>query len=764
MTTTHFLGVLQLILLSLYGCNAKSLKYQAIVYPEVFDARGNEETRVLKINEDITLNLKPRSILHPQFFLRTYREGIAKYTYFNVDVLEKNLYDDEKHFAAVVLNEEDDSLQVNGVVGPNLKITPAVGMERSEDGLHPHILETIHDTESDHVYAAYNIEAVYPEVLLIVDSRLFLQFRSYKHMLYYYMVQFTCISLRYTTVDRPKVRPVFRGIEVTNYTQEHKYYHYVRQGIDALKSLYSIVDFYNANNDTYGIFDLVYFATGWDMIAVQGAVYESALQGFAFVGSACTDKRQQLGEDKADSYIGIRIMSHEMGHTLGCSHDGTSVDGIIKGFRSNSNNCPWEDGYIMSYKEEDRRSYRFSSCCDYMMSLVSWSYEGICLRSNQTYTTINISKTIYLPGQVLDRNMQCRMTYPQLPDTYYMEEYGAYNCKAECYVNGKRFQASDSHWSMLLIDGSVCDDRTKRSVRCKNTDCDHPEFLRDTVPQLRAMATRLPFTAVWNNWSREAEGSKVVKINEDLTLNLEKSSVMGKEFLLRTYQGHVMQHNYLDGEALEEDLYHDARMFASVMVSEENGLQVEGVLSPKWAIKPLKGQKRSDQAEDTPHVIYNIEDHDGIYAGEGVAIEERADVSGKQNQSGGRPDTVYPELLIMTDTTFSTQFETNYTLLNYLIIAMNSVNVRYLTLSRPSVRIKFCALEILTVTEESFLFRDGDFVEGTRSLASLRDYVQNNGVKYDTYDGVYLVTGLDMAEPSQRGWNRGVLGKVLVHK
>ncbi|XP_075727867.1 venom metalloproteinase BumaMPs1-like isoform X3 [Rhipicephalus microplus] len=242
--------------------------------------------------------------------------------------------------------------------------------------------------------------------------------------------------------------------------------------------------------------------------------------------------------------------------------------------------------------------------------------------------------------------------------------------------------------------------------------------------------------------SREEEGTKVVKINEDLTLNLEKSSVMGKEFLLRTYQGHVMQHNYLDGEALEEDLYHDARMFASVIVSEENGLQIEGLLNPNLAIKPLEGQKRSDEAQDMPHVIYNVEDHDGTYAGEGVAIEEREGVSERQNQSGARPETIHPELIVLVDSTLSAQFETNYTLLKYIIITLNSVNVRYLTLSHPFVRIKLCAMEILTVAEESFLIRHGNYVQGTRSLAGLRDHVQNNAEKYDTYDGVYLATGL----------------------
>lgn len=264
--------------------------------------------------------------------------------------------------------------------------------------------------------------------------------------------------------------------------------------------------------------------------------------------------------------------------------------------------------------------------------------------------------------------------------------------------------------------------------------------------------------------SRNDKGTKVLKINDALTLNLEKSSVMSKEFLLRTYQGHVMQHTYLDGQALEQDLYHDSQRFASLILSEENGLEVEGVLGPKFAIKPVKGQARSAGVGDVPHIIYKIEDHEGVFARTDVTEKERAknNISERQNQNGARPDIIYPELLIMVDSTFRAQFRTQYTLLKYLIITLNSVNVRYLTVSNPSVRIKFCAMEILTAAAESFLTRSGNYVQGIRSLQGLRDHVHNNTEKYGMYDGVYLVTGLDMAEYSYYGWNGNLLGYAYI--
>uniref|UniRef100_L7LTA3 Putative tick salivary metalloprotease n=1 Tax=Rhipicephalus pulchellus TaxID=72859 RepID=L7LTA3_RHIPC len=262
--------------------------------------------------------------------------------------------------------------------------------------------------------------------------------------------------------------------------------------------------------------------------------------------------------------------------------------------------------------------------------------------------------------------------------------------------------------------------------------------------------------------SRDDTGTKLLKINDDLTLNLQKSSVMSKEFLLRTYQGHVMQHNYLDGEALEEDLYHDPKQFASITVAEENGLKVEGVLGPKLAIKPFEGQGRSTGAGDVPHLIYKIEDHDGVYAGKGITVEQRSNISERQNQNGARPNAIYPELLLVVDSTFRAQFRTKYTLLKYLMITMNSVNVRYMTVSNPSVRLMFCAMEILTVTQETFLLREGKYVHALRTLANLRDHVRNNTEKYGVYDGVYLITGLDMGERTYYGWNANLLGYAYI--
>ncbi|KAL1476344.1 hypothetical protein MTO96_036572 [Rhipicephalus appendiculatus] len=98
-------------------------------------------------------------------------------------------------------------------------------------------------------------------------------------------------------------------------TEEDKYYNYLGNGIDAIPSLYNVKDYVVARRELYVEFDLIYFLTGYDMIVPGDGGWDRGYRGFAFVGSACLDTREQLGEDTPNSFIGIRTMAHEMAHT-----------------------------------------------------------------------------------------------------------------------------------------------------------------------------------------------------------------------------------------------------------------------------------------------------------------------------------------------------------------------------------------------------------------------------------------------------------------
>ncbi|XP_075742322.1 venom metalloproteinase antarease-like TtrivMP_A, partial [Rhipicephalus microplus] len=111
---------------------------------------------------------------------------------YDIRDLQKNFYHDKKQFAALMLYEEDGTLRVEGVVGPNLKIRPIESTERSEHGQQAHLVDTIEDNDSVEVYgelarnkvdvserassgtgfdpSRYAVPIIYPELYMLCDS------------------------------------------------------------------------------------------------------------------------------------------------------------------------------------------------------------------------------------------------------------------------------------------------------------------------------------------------------------------------------------------------------------------------------------------------------------------------------------------------------------------------------------------------------------------------------------------------------------------
>uniref|UniRef100_L7LT56 Putative tick salivary metalloprotease n=1 Tax=Rhipicephalus pulchellus TaxID=72859 RepID=L7LT56_RHIPC len=481
------------VLFFILSCQAlKGLAYRAVVYPRLFEGR-DENTKVLKINEEITLNLHPSSILREDFFVRKYREGVPEYKYFDVQALQQDLYHDAKQLAAVAVSEEEGTLRVEGVVGPNLKIRPIEASERSLYGDQAHIVDSIEDSKPDSSYgkivedrmiiserdtsgrvgynpSKFDVEIIYPEVLIRCDSVFFAGFENKAGMIKYVVIMFSVVVLRYSTITLPRIEPILRGIEISNKTEEDEYYKYLGDGIDAIPSLYNAKEYVVARRELYAEFDLVYFLTAYDMIVPGDDGWDRGYRGFAFVGSACLDTREKLGEDTPNSFIGIRTMAHEMAHTLGCDHDQSTIDGHLPGYVANSTYCPWDDGYLMSYVIKDRRSMQFSECCAYDMRRYSWMYGAECLHVKSARKIAAILKKIYkLPGEFTKKDKQCQLTYPFFKDTRYMKESTSEDCMIYCSVPKNYQRGNHPGWVTELFDGSRCGQNRKRI--CLNGEC-----------------------------------------------------------------------------------------------------------------------------------------------------------------------------------------------------------------------------------------------------------------------------------------------------
>ncbi|XP_037525126.1 venom metalloproteinase 3 [Rhipicephalus sanguineus] len=279
----------------------------------------------------------------------------------------------------------------------------------------------------------------------------------------YMVITVNAANVRYLTVSSPRVRLKFRAIEIFTATMET---FLERSGsyVLGIRSLTLIKEYVKNNPDKYGDYDGVYFVTGLDMADYSYFGWNVGLMGYAYIGGICSERKVGYGEDTVGTFRGVRTLTHEVGHLLGCPHDGTSSGSF------SAANCPWDDAYIMSYKEVDSRSMKFSQCCNQMITFMAWSSQGVCLRTRTTRTRITKKNfTSILPGDILTRNKVCEMTFPHVQGTQFIPDHnGDENCIARCFMP-KTVYGYNTSLPAFLPDNAPCRENGGRI--CRNGDC-----------------------------------------------------------------------------------------------------------------------------------------------------------------------------------------------------------------------------------------------------------------------------------------------------
>ncbi|KAM7300308.1 peroxisomal (S)-2-hydroxy-acid oxidase GLO3 [Ixodes scapularis] len=239
-----------------------------------------------------------------------------------------------------------------------------------------------------------------------------------------------------------------------------------------MRAVYGHIDVYLDGGVRKGTDVVKALALGAKMVFVG----RPALWGLAYKGQQGVEEMLQIfreeidramalmGEDQAHTYIGVRVMTHELGHVMGCPHDGDPGPPELGG--PGSRDCPFGDGYLMSYNTDNLNQFRFSKCCNYLMSLMSWSPLGKCLHEKNAKSTLD-KLTARLPGEVVSRTDQCKMGFPELYDTYFMKNLGVKNCEMQCFMP-RRVYGYDTHLGLYVTDGTPCNDK---GYVCINGDC-----------------------------------------------------------------------------------------------------------------------------------------------------------------------------------------------------------------------------------------------------------------------------------------------------
>ncbi|XP_070382577.1 venom metalloproteinase antarease TserMP_A-like isoform X2 [Dermacentor albipictus] len=233
--------------------------------------------------------------------------------------------------------------------------------------------------------------------------------------------------------------------------------------------------------------------------------------------------------------------------------------------------------------------------------------------------------------------------------------------------------------------------------------------------------------------------SLVLRLNSNLTLNLEKSSVLADNLLLVTssHEGQLL--DTVDTSAIQEVLYQDVHHQSSLVLRQREGVvEVEGIINHELRIKPLPQDERSLH-DKILHKIYKVQEIHGTYIDNEPTLSQVYQGSyglNQRNRRGGRnpkdhhspkdkeeerstyPEKFTVELHVVSDSVHQEVFKNNEELIAYLAVMTN-------------------ADDPFVIHKQGYLFAAG-------TLDALKAYYREGKIpgKPDT---IYLATGQDLA-------------------
>ncbi|XP_064463313.1 venom metalloproteinase antarease TserMP_A-like isoform X2 [Ornithodoros turicata] len=474
---------------------------ETVVYPEILQGRADDGATILKLTDDLTLNLRQKPAYGDQLLLRTTREdGVLVSEYVSAARYNDRLFQDDKKMASVVLTQ-GGGIQVNGIIGEELRIKPLPTMERSSEGHLPHLLYRGDPVDSytplqDYIPVPLNQwdalplhEDVYerndltldPEVHVVFDSTYVKQYNyNTNDIIVYFGAALNSINLRYKTIESIKITIRVVGFTFNHDVLDEPYIRRVRGTTvgDFTSTLYSFGNHYRVKQpELFEQVDLMALITGRDLCAVLNNRILCNANGLAYIGGACGNQKTSVVEDTPWSFDVVRTMAHELAHNLGCVHDGQGPRQDLIG-HPGAIDCPWDWGYIMSYIQRDTKEYHFSPCCVAQIEYLARLPSRRCLSRNNTYMEVEGSRK--LPGFITTLDRICNIAHAK---SGYPHVYDRTREFDRCWIPCKMQHDHSGYYQRRAkaVDGTNCS--STGDMICKRGEC---------VPRMKTGNRRRP--------------------------------------------------------------------------------------------------------------------------------------------------------------------------------------------------------------------------------------------------------------------------------
>lgn len=451
------------------------------VYPELQELDNGGV--LLQITDNYELMLHHSSILPPTVLVRTFKDGEPVDRIMRTKNIRKDIFSDVDGSATVMIRRSRDSNRttVEGILDNDLRIIPL--NEKGKGNAHKvfrvkdktaHVLDSIltnnstlaQDYETNEV-TKRDMEnktlSVRPEVVIISDSAHNQKFRTRGDLIRYIGIFMNAVNLRYAAATGINIKMKMTAIVISTPDQE-TYFRSAGNFINADQTLAGLT-LRIASGYIPGNFDMVYLLTGRDIAQVTPSMsLHVAVAGVAYIGGACTAQKTGMGEDVPGTYDGVHVAAHEMAHLMGCVHDGDPPPEYLAD-TPGAQDCPWDDGFIMSYKDGGMNKYRFSQCCVEQIKHVLRRGSHDCLLQEFNFP-LKLDKR--LPGETLSPLDYCRIRFPEIP---YVWTDGnpaeLMQCRIRCGYPVNPYTGLYAYRQANALDGTPC----AKGKRCINGEC-----------------------------------------------------------------------------------------------------------------------------------------------------------------------------------------------------------------------------------------------------------------------------------------------------